>query len=62
VVEPTLPVTARAATARAASLVLIDMMVSIRLGAARCGPHARLDGGCSIPVRRHPPEKFGKLN
>src|SRR6266699_4726928 len=35
------PVTARVARARAAILVLIDIGNSIRLNAARCGPHAR---------------------
>jgi hypothetical protein len=51
VVEARLPVTARAARARAAILVLIDMRNSIRLEAVRCGLHAQLDGGCSKPVR-----------
>jgi hypothetical protein len=37
--------------AKAAILVLIDMGNSILLKAARCGPHAQLDGGCLIPVR-----------
>jgi hypothetical protein len=37
VVEPRPPVTASAASARAAILVLIDMRNSIRLWAARCG-------------------------
>jgi CMP-2-keto-3-deoxyoctulosonic acid synthetase len=46
VVEAMLPVAARAATAKAASLVLIDMENSVRLKAARHGPH--------VPIgRRH---------
>src|ERR1700737_3900610 len=40
VVEARLPVTASVARARAAILVLIDMRNSIRLSAARFGPHA----------------------
>jgi hypothetical protein len=38
------PVTASAARAAAAILVLIDMRNSIRLKAVRCGPHDQLDG------------------
>src|SRR4051812_47627485 len=51
VLEAMVPVRARVARARAAILVLIDMGNSIRFGAARCGPHAQLDGGLSNPVR-----------
>src|SRR5258706_11928063 len=40
-VEARPPVSARAASARAAILVLIDMRNSIRLWADRCGPHAQ---------------------
>jgi hypothetical protein len=38
VVEAMLPVAARAATARTAILVLMDIKYSVRLWAVRCGP------------------------
>jgi hypothetical protein len=54
VVEAMLPVTASVARARAAILVLIDMRNSIRLRAARFGPHAQLVGAFPNPVRIAP--------
>src|SRR5712691_11700672 len=51
VVDAMVPATASVASASAAILVLIDMTNSIRLRAARCGPHIQLDGASPDPVR-----------
>jgi hypothetical protein len=61
-VEAMVPVTARAATASAAILVLIDIGNSIRLKAVRCGPHGQLDGASSNPVRSRPGERPGRVD
>jgi len=50
-VEAIVPVTARVARAKAAILVLIDMVNSILVLSGRCGPHAELDGAPSKAVR-----------
>jgi hypothetical protein len=51
VVEAIVPVTASVARARAAILVLIDMVNSILVLSGHCGPHAQLDGAPSKAVR-----------
>src|SRR5690242_18967433 len=54
VVEAMLPVAARAATARAAILVLIDMKITLPgSGGPLWSASARLDGCSTIPVRMH---------